>query len=406
MNRRRIDFVGSKVNSIKFPQDGGKGGFPSDDHSPGEILMKYSDNKAVQEVLYLKGFGCVVPGEKVGWLEKATPEIGVHDALLRPLVIAPCSSDVHNAYEIGAPAFLNDRILGHEALGEIVAVGTAVKDFKIGDKVVVPCVTPDWTKPGIQDGCHQHMEVINDSFKYAFSIDGVFAEYFVLPDIDSNGAHLPEGMPYEKAIMVVDMMSTGFHGAELADVQYGDSVVVLGIGPVGLMAVAGAALRGAGKIYAVGTRPNCVKLAREYGANEIISYKDGNVAKQIRNLTQKKGVDKVIIAGGDAESFSDAIKMVKPGGTVANINFFTGIDNLSIPVLAWGSGMAHKKIVGGLCPGGRRRMERLLAVVESGRVDPGKLITHTFKGLEKVEDAFYLMVKKPADLIKPLVYVE
>ena len=206
--------------------------------------------------------------------------------------------------------------------------------------------------------------------------------------------------------MACDMMTTGFHGVELADVQFGDSVCVIGIGPVGLMATAGAALRGAGRLMVVGTRPNCVKIAKEYGATDVISYRDGDIAKQVKALTDKKGVDRVIIAGGDGDSFKAAIKMVRAGGKVSNINFFTGIENLEIPVLAWGSGMAHKQIMGGLCPGGRRRMERMLAIIESGRIDPSKLITHTFKGLGGVEDAFYLMKDKPKDLIKPVVFLD
>ena len=353
----------------------------------------------------MKGFGCTVPGKEVGWIEKSIPYAGPYDAVIKPIVIAPCSSDVHNAFEIGSPKFLNNRILGHETIGEVAEVGDQVKDFKVGDKVVVPAVTPDWRKPSIQDTYHQHTDAMNDSFKYAFTLDGVFAEYFLLPDVDMNAAHLPAGMPYEKAVMACDMMTTGFHGVELADVKFGESVAVIGIGPVGLMAVAGANLRGAGRIFVVGTRPNCVAIAKEYGATDVISYKEGDIAAQIKKLTNKKGVDKVIIAGGDGDSFAAAIKMVRPGGIVSNINFYTGMESLPIPLLAWGSGLSHKTITGGLCPGGRRRMEKMLAVISKGQIDPSKLITHTFNGLEGVEPAFYLMAKKPADLIKPLVYV-
>lgn len=108
-----------------------------------------------------------------GLVEKPTPKPGPYDALVRPLAIAPCSSDVHNAYEIGSPAFLNERILGHEALAEVVEVGSEVKDFKAGDRIVVPAVTPDWHNPSIEDSYHQHTKAPNDSFKYAFSLDGL-----------------------------------------------------------------------------------------------------------------------------------------------------------------------------------------------------------------------------------------
>lgn len=98
----------------------------------------------------MRGFGCTVPGKEVGWIEKPTPKPGPYDALVRPLAIAPCSSDVHNAYEIGSPAFLNERILGHDALAEVVEVGSEVKDFKAGDRIVVPAVTPDWHNPALR----------------------------------------------------------------------------------------------------------------------------------------------------------------------------------------------------------------------------------------------------------------
>lgn len=354
----------------------------------------------------MKGFGCTVPGKEVGWIEKERPVAGPFDAIVKPIVIAPCTSDVHNAYEIGSPKFLQNRILGHEAIAEIVEVGSEVRDYKIGDKIVVPAVTPDWQHPAIQDSYHQHTNKIMDSFKYAFSLDGVFAEYFLVPNVDMNAAILPKDIPLEKAIFAVDMMSTGFHGVELADVQFGESVVVMGAGPVGLMAVAGSALRGAGRIFVVETKARQLRIdiAKEYGASDIIDYMEEDSATQIKHLTSKKGVDKVIIAGGDTNSISTAIKMLRPGGTVANINFYTGGENLPIPLVAWGSGMGHKTIKGGLCPGGRRRMEKMLAVVERNYFDPSRLATHTFNGLENVETAFYLMANKPADLIKPLVF--
>lgn len=353
----------------------------------------------------MKAFCCITPEKEVGWLEKPIPEIGPLDALVKPIMVTPCSSDVHNAFEIGQVKFMFGRVLGHEAIAEVVKTGALVTDFKPGDRILVPAITPDWRSPAIQDGLHQHVVKMSDSFKYAFSLDGCFAEYFTVPDVDMNAAHLPEDVPMEQAIIAVDMMTTGFHGVELADVQFGESVAVIGIGPVGLMAVAGARLRGAGRIYVVGTRPNCIKIAKEYGATDVISYKEGDIAKQIRTLTNKKGVDKVIIAGGDDQTFAAAVKMVKPGGKISNVNFFTNADNLPIPLLAWGSGLSHKSINGGLTPGGRRRMEKMLELIKYGRIDPSKLITHTFNGLDGVEDAFNMMRNKPSDLIKPIVYI-
>ena len=353
----------------------------------------------------MKGFACTIPGKEVGWIEKPIPSPGPADALLRPIVLAPCTSDIHSAFMSVPPKFMKNRILGHEGIGEIIAIGSEVSDFKVGDFVVVPSVTPDWRKPYVQEKYHQHNQYATGSFKFAFSIDGLFAEYFILPDIDMNGALLPDDIDFEKALMACDMMTTGFHGAELAAIGFGECIAVVGIGPVGLMAVAAAILRGAGRVFAVGTRPNCVALAKKYGATDIISYKEGDIADQILAATGKRGVDKVILAGGDANTFAATIKMLRPGGIMANICNFSEGDILPIPRLAWGAGLGHKQIVGGLCPGGRRRMERMLELIRYGRVDPSLLVSHRFKGLSGIEEGFNAMAEKPADLIKPIVYM-
>jgi threonine dehydrogenase-like Zn-dependent dehydrogenase len=204
--------------------------------------------------------------------------------------------------------------------------------------------------------------------------------------------------------MMPDMMTTGFHGAELANIQIGSTVAVIGIGPVGLMGVAGAVLKGAGRIFAVGSRPKCVELAKFYGATDIVNYKNGDIVQQIIDLNHGQ-VDHVIVAGGNESVLGQAVEMVKAGGTIGNINYFGESDTIDIPRLMWGCGMAHKTIYGGLCPGGRARMERMIAVVQTGRVDPSKLITHTFKGLEGVEAGLILMKDKPAEVVKPIALI-
>jgi threonine dehydrogenase-like Zn-dependent dehydrogenase len=306
----------------------------------------------------------------------------------------------------GGSGPVENLILGHEAVGIITQVGADVKNFKPGDYVVVPCCTPDWLAPGVQSNVSFSHDVgPMKSFKFLGSKHGVFAERFHVNQADANLVLLPEGMKPEAALMTVDMMSTGFYGAELADIQFGDTVVVIGIGPVGLMAVAAAALRGAGRLIAVGTRPNCVKVAKEYGATDIVSYKDGDIAEQIIAMTGG-GADKVIIAGGNAQTFAQAIAMTKEKGVIANVNFFDVSETLAFPAYLWGLGMADKTIRGGFCPGGAARIEKLLALIAAGRVDTTKLITHSFDGFDKIPEAFELMDGKSSDLIKPIVYCQ
>lgn len=352
----------------------------------------------------MKGFAMLRIGA-VGWVEKPKPACGPFDAICRPLAIAPCTSDIHTVWE-GAIGERTDMILGHEAVGEVVEVGSEVKDFKPGDRVAVPAITPDWRSAEAAAGFHQHSNGMLAGWKFSNFKDGSMGEYFQVNDADMNLAMIPEGVSLEAATMVVDMVTTGFHGAENADIKLGDTVVVIGIGPVGLMGVAGAKLRGAGRLFAVGSRPNCIEAAKFYGATDIVNYKNGDIVEQVLKLTGGKGADAVIVAGGKPETVAQAIKMTKPGGNISNINYHGSGEYLPIPRIEWGCGMAHKTIRGGLCPGGRFRMEQLLSLVQYGRLDPTKLVTHVYHGMEHCETALMLMKDKPKDLIKPVVLID
>lgn len=350
----------------------------------------------------MKGFAMLSIG-KTGWVEKEKPHCGPLDAIVRPLALSPCTSDVHTVWE-GAIGDRKDMILGHEAVGEVVEVGSEVREFKPGDRVIVPAITPDWGALESQRGYAMHSGGMLAGWKFSNFKDGVFAEYFHVNEADANLALLPEGMDPATAVMLSDMMPTGFHGVELADVQFGDDVCVIGIGPVGLMSVAAAALRGASNLFAVGSRKVCADAARAYGATEVLNYRDGDIVEQVMDLTHGRGVDRVVIAGGTAEeTFGQALNMLKPGGRIGNVNYLGSGENVLVPRLAWGCGMGHKTIAGGLMPGGRLRVEKLASLITSGRVDPSLMITHRFQGFEHMEDALMLMKDKPRDLIKPVV---
>lgn len=349
----------------------------------------------------MKGFAMLKIGE-TGWIEKERPQCGALDAIVKPIAVSPCTSDIHTVWA-GALGDRHNMILGHEAVGEVVEVGELVRDFKVGDKVIVPAITPDWNSLEAQGGFSMHSGGMLAGWKFSNFKDGVFAEYFHVNDADGNLALIPEGVDPVTAVMLCDMVPTGFHGVELADVKFGDTVCVIGIGPVGLMSVAASAICGASRLFAVGSRPNCVKIAKEYGATDIIDYHNGNIADQILEATDGKGVDKVIIAGGDNDTFIDAVKMLKPGGRIGNVNYLGEGDYVKIPRTEWGCGMSHKIVAGGLMPGGRLRMEKLASLVAYNRIDPSKLITHKFNGMEHLEEALMLMKDKPKDLIKPVV---
>ncbi len=349
----------------------------------------------------MKGYAMLRIGE-TGWIEKERPTCGPNDAIIQPLALSPCTSDVHTVWE-GALGERENMILGHEGCGVVAEVGSNVKDFKVGDRIMVAAITPDWSSVEAQSGYPMHSGGMLAGWKFSNFKDGVFGEYFHVNDADGNLAHMPDNISPAEACMLSDMVPTGFHGVELADVQFGDTVLVIGIGPVGLMSVAAANFRGASRIIAVGTRPNCIDVAKKYGATDIISYRDGDIADQVLELTNKKGVDKVIIAGGGVETFDPAVRALKPGGTIGNVNYLGNGDYITIPRVEWGVGMGHKTITGGLMPGGRARIEKLGSLVSSGRLDVSLMLTHRFEGFDKVEDALFLMKDKPKDLIKPVV---
>ncbi len=351
----------------------------------------------------MKGFAMLRIGE-TGWIEKERPVCGPTDAIIRPLALSPCTSDVHTVWA-GAIGERNNMILGHEGCGVVEEVGSLVKDFKPGDRIMVAAITPDWGSVEAQAGYPMHSGGMLSGWKFSNFKDGVFGEYFHVNDADANLAHLPDSITPEEACMLSDMVPTGFHGAELADIQFGDTVLVVGIGPVGLMSVAGAALRGASRILAVGTRQVCRDAAKLYGATDFIGYKDGSIDKQVLELTGGKGVDKAIVAGGGVETFEEVIKCLKPGGKIGNVNYLGEGTYVNIPRAEWGVGMGHKMIVGGLMPGGRLRLEKLSSLLVCGKLDVKPLLTHRFKGFEHVEDALMLMKDKPADLIKPVVTI-
>jgi threonine dehydrogenase-like Zn-dependent dehydrogenase len=139
---------------------------------------------------YMRGFGVFEKG-KVGWMEKPDPVCGINDVIVQPIALAPCSSDVHTAMEMEGD-YLKNRILGHESIGVIIEAGSNVKDYKVGDKVVIPCTTPTWDHPDIQDGTHQDAGGLFTAINFSSYEDGTFAEKIRVRSADMNLAMLPE----------------------------------------------------------------------------------------------------------------------------------------------------------------------------------------------------------------------
>lgn len=171
------------------------------------------------------------------------------------------------------------------------------------------------------------------------------------------------------------------------------------------MTVAGAALRGAGRIFAIGTRPNCVQLAREFGATDIISYKDGDTVEQI--LAANGGqVDRAIIAIHDVNCMNQAMQLVRCNGNISSIAVIAPTETYSIPSQLFGFGENDITIKNGFCPGGAYRIGQMLKLIQADRIHPSKLLNYKYDGFDKIEEAFWTMSKKPKDLVKPIVHLE
>jgi threonine dehydrogenase-like Zn-dependent dehydrogenase len=336
----------------------------------------------------------------IGFMDKPVPAPGPLDALIRPTKGLVCTSDIHTVH--GAVGERTNLTMGHEAVGIVEQVGELVQHFKPGERVAVGAITPDWGSLAAQAGHSSQSGGALGGWKFANEKDGVFAEFFLVNEADANMAHIPESVPDEMAVYIADMMSTGFMAAENAKIPSGGTVAVFAQGPVGLMATAAARLLGAGLIIAVESMPRRQELARHFGADQVVDFTKVDAVQAILDLTDGEGVDAAIEALGASAVLANCVRVTKPGGLISNAGYHGQGDFVSIPRVEWGVGMAEKDIVTGLCPGGRLRLQRLLRLLENGRLDPTPLTTHTFT-FPDLERAFQLMESKEEGIIKPLI---
>lgn len=337
---------------------------------------------------------------QVGFVDKPIPTPGPDDAIVKTTRALICTSDSHTVR--GAIGPRENLTLGHEAVGVVYDVGSNVKLYKPGDRVVVGAITPDWGDPASQAGHSSQSGAPLGGWKFSNTKDGVFAEYFHVNEADANMAKIPDSVSDEEAVYCCDMLSTGFMGAENGNIPIGGTVAVFAEGPVGLMATVGAKLRGAALIIGVESVPKRQDLARLYGADVIVDFTQEDPVERILALTQGSGVDTAIEALGSDVTFQNCVKVTKAGGTISNIGYHGEGDFVHLPRAEWGVGMAEKTITTGLCPGGRLRMERLLRLLEMKRVDPTRMTTHTF-AFEHMGRAFEVMDQKLDGVLKPLI---
>lgn len=334
--------------------------------------------------------------------DKPIPEVGPLDALMRVTTTTICGTDVHILK--GEYPVRPGLIIGHEPVGVIEKLGSAVTGFKEGQRVIAGAITPSgWSAACLcgcasQDGAGtKHGFKAIGGWKFGNTIDGCQAEYVLVPDAMANLALVPDGLTDEQVLMCPDIMSTGFSGAESGNVRIGDTVAVFAQGPIGLCATAGARLAGATTIIAVDSVPARMEVSRRMGADHVVDFKAVDPVAEIMRLTDGRGVDVAIEALGTQPTFEGALRVLRPGGTLSSLGVYSS--NLSIPLDAFGAGLADLRIVTTLCPGGKERMRRLMAVVASGRVDLKPLVTHRFK-LDQIEAAYDLFSHQRDGVLK------
>ncbi len=334
-------------------------------------------------------------------VDKPIPEPGPNEVVVKTTHALICTSDVHT---VGGTLPVEPGVtLGHEALGTVHALGSNVTGFAEGQRVAVNAVTPCFQCRYCQTGYTSQCGGPLGGYQYTAQRDGNMAEYFVVPYAKGNLAPIPDVVSSEAAVYACDMLSTGFMGAEHCELRIGDTVAVFAQGAVGLSATLGAHLLGASRIFAVESIPERQKLAETFGATDIIDFTAGDPVQQILEATGGEGVDAAIEALGSPITWEACLRVIKAGGRVSNVGYHgEHPEPLQVPLDAFGLGMADKTIRSGLCPGGNDRMQRIFALIASGRFDPTVMTTHTF-AFDDVETAFDYMANKRDGVIKPLI---
>jgi alcohol dehydrogenase len=349
----------------------------------------------------MKALIFVEPG-RVALDEKPIPEIGPNDALMRVTTTTICGTDIHILK--GEYPVQRGLTVGHEPVGVIERLGSNVKGYSEGDRVIAGAICPSGTSYGCLDGLHSqdgqsgaHGLKPLGGWRFGNTIDGCQAEYVVVPDAMANLAPVPEGLTDEQVLMCPDIMSTGFAAAERGNVRIGDTVVVFAQGPIGLCATAGARLKGATTIIAVDQVPERMQVARKMGADHVIDFSKTDPVSEIMKITEGRGVDVAIEALGTQQTFEACLRVLKPGGTLSSLGVYSS--DLTIPLAAFTAGLGDHTIVTSLCPGGKERMRRLMNVIMGGRVDLEPLVTHRYR-LDDIEAAYELFMNQEDGVMK------
>jgi len=350
----------------------------------------------------------VAPG-RIELVDKPIPDIGPNDALIRITTTTICGTDVHILK--GEYPVVPGLTIGHEPVGVIEKLGSAVQGYTEGQRVIAGAICPNFNSYAAQDGapsqdgsylipsgqCGHHGYKATAGWRFGNLIDGTQAEYVLVPDAQANLAPIPDGLTDEQVLMCPDIMSTGFKGAENANIKLGDTVVIFAQGPIGLCATAGARLLGATTIIAVDGNDHRLGIAKEMGADVTLNFRNCDVVDEVMKLTGGRGADSAIEALGTQATWNQSLQVLKPGGTLSSLGVYS--ENLTIPLASFAAGLGDHTIRTALCPGGKERMRRLMNVIAADRLDLGVLVTHEYR-LDNIVAAYDLFANQRDGVLK------
>ena len=327
------------------------------------------------------------PGKRA-WEEKPNPTIKHStDAIIRITKTTICGTDLH-IMKGDVPEVVEGLTLGHEGIGIIEEVGASVFNFKVGDNVLISCITSCGICDACKKGMYSHCET--GGWILGHLIDGTQAEYVRIPHADTSLYHIPKGVDEEAVVMLSDILPTGFEcGVLNGQIKPGDTVAIVGAGPIGLATLLTAQFYSPAEIIMVDLDENRLKVAKTFGATKLVSK---NAVEEIMKLTDGKGVDVAIEAVGIAATFDICQSIIAAGGHIANVGVHGKSVELHLEKL-WSRNITiTTRLVDTVTT------PMLLKTVLSGKLQPKNLITHRFalNDIMKAYDTFGNAAKENA----------
>ena len=328
------------------------------------------------------------PG-RPSWTEVPQPQIvDDTDAVLRVDAVTICGTDLH-ILKGDVPEVTSGRVLGHEAVGTVTAVGPAVRTVAPGDRVLVSCISACGSCRYCRDG-HYGQCLGGGGWILGHRIDGTQAEYVRVPFADNSTYPVPDGVGDEQIVMLADILPTSYEvGVLSGGVRPGDTVTIIGAGPIGLAAVLTAQLYSPKHVIVVDIADARLEAARKFGADVVVNAGRESVRDLVDQLTDGLGADVAIEAVGTPATFEQAVSLVRPGGRVANVGVHGASATLHLESI-WDKNLT---ITTGLVD--THATPTLIDLVTNHRIDVSPMITHRFP-LDEFEDA-YRVFSRPAD---------